>query len=102
MSRIGAARRRFGDKAVDAVLARESLVLAQVGGAGTIASSPAPPRPTSSGVPNKDELDAFVDQPLLDRLRLRVLTSLRYEFHTDAAQDAGSIYLSMQLRWLAL
>jgi hypothetical protein len=58
--RIGAARRRFGDKAVDAVLARESLVLAQVGGAGTIASSPAPPRPTSSGVPNKDELDAFV------------------------------------------
>lgn len=47
------------------------------------------------------ELDAFVDQGLINRLRLRVLTSLRYEFHTDDVQDAGSIYLSMQLRWLA-
>ncbi|MEK7824556.1 MAG: hypothetical protein AAB290_05915 [Candidatus Eisenbacteria bacterium] len=47
------------------------------------------------------ELDAFVDQALLDRLRLRALTSLRYELHTDPSQDAGSLYLSMQLRWLA-
>jgi hypothetical protein len=46
-------------------------------------------------------LEAFVDQALLDRLRLRALTSLRYEFHTDPSQDAGSIYLSMQLRWSA-
>jgi hypothetical protein len=47
------------------------------------------------------ELDAFVDQALPDRFRLRALTSLRYEFHTDPSQDAGSIYLSMQLRWSA-
>jgi hypothetical protein len=47
------------------------------------------------------ELDAFVDHALLARLRLRALTSLRYELHTDSAQDAGSVYLSMQLRWLA-
>lgn len=48
------------------------------------------------------QLDAFVDQPLMDRLRLRALTTLRYEAHTDRSQDAGSIYLSLQLRWSAL
>ena len=47
------------------------------------------------------ELDGFVDQPLLDRLRLRALTALRYESHTDPSQDAGSLYLSVQLRWTA-
>ena len=45
------------------------------------------------------QLDAFVDQPLVDRLRLRALTGLRYESHTDASQDAGSIQLSLQVRW---
>ena len=47
------------------------------------------------------ELEMFVDQPLLERLRLRALSSLRYEFHTDPSQDAGSFDLSLQLRWLA-
>jgi hypothetical protein len=47
------------------------------------------------------ELDLLADQALVDRLRVRVSTSLRYELHTDASQDAGSIYLSMQLRWIA-
>lgn len=44
-------------------------------------------------------LDAFVDQPLGDHLRLRALTGLRYESHTDPSQDAGSVQLSLQLRW---
>ena len=47
------------------------------------------------------ELEAFVDGALLRRLRLRALTSVRYESHTDAAQNAASLYLSTQLRWLA-
>jgi hypothetical protein len=47
------------------------------------------------------QLDAFVDQPLGERLRLRALTALRYESHDDASQDAGSVYLSGQLRWVA-
>ena len=47
------------------------------------------------------ELDGFVDQRLLDRVRLRALVGLRYEFHTDPTQDAGSIYASFQLRWAA-
>ncbi|HKQ56449.1 MAG TPA: hypothetical protein VJY35_01160, partial [Candidatus Eisenbacteria bacterium] len=45
------------------------------------------------------ELESFVDQPLPARLRLRALASLRYESHTDPAQNAGSIYTSVQLRW---
>jgi len=45
------------------------------------------------------QLDAFVDQPLVDHLRLRALTGLRYESHTDPSQDAGSIQLSLQVRW---
>lgn len=44
-------------------------------------------------------LDAFVDQPLGGHLRLRALTGLRYESHTDPSQDAGSIQLSLQIRW---
>jgi hypothetical protein len=48
------------------------------------------------------ELEAFVDQPLPARLRLRGLTTLRYEAHTDPTQNAGSLYLSVQLRWAAL
>jgi hypothetical protein len=47
------------------------------------------------------ELDVFADQALAERLRLRTSTSLRFELHTDDSQDAGSIYLSMQLRWMA-
>lgn len=47
------------------------------------------------------ELDAFIDQALVTRIRVRLLTSLRLERHTDSAEDAASIYLSMQLRWLA-
>jgi len=46
-------------------------------------------------------LDAFVDQPLVDRVRLRTLASLRYESHTDPAQNAASVYLSAQLLWTA-
>lgn len=46
-------------------------------------------------------LDAFVDQPLLRRWRIRGLTSLRYEAHADETQDAASVYLTLQLRWLA-
>ncbi len=45
------------------------------------------------------QLDAFVDQPLGYRLRLRTLAALRYESHADPSQNAGSIYLSAQLRW---
>lgn len=45
------------------------------------------------------ELDAFVDQPLMDRLRLRTLATLRYESHSDPSQNAGSIQLSVQMRW---
>lgn len=46
-------------------------------------------------------LDAFVDQPLGAHVRLRALTGLRYESHTDPSQDAGSIQLSLQVRWAA-
>ena len=46
-------------------------------------------------------LDAFVDQPLALRLRVRTLMSLRYEAHTDPSQDAASIYVSAQLLWSA-
>jgi hypothetical protein len=47
------------------------------------------------------ELDAFVDQPLIERLRLRAISGLRYESHTDPSQDAASIHLSIQVRWVA-
>jgi hypothetical protein len=43
-------------------------------------------------------LEAFVDQVLPGRTRLRALTSLRYELHTDPSQNAMSVYLSLQLR----
>jgi hypothetical protein len=43
-------------------------------------------------------LDAFIDQALPARARLRALTSLRYESHTDPSQNAASVYLSLQLR----
>jgi hypothetical protein len=46
-------------------------------------------------------LDAFVDQPLAAQFRLRALTGLRYESHTDPSQNAGSIQLSLQVRWAA-
>jgi hypothetical protein len=41
-----------------------------------------------------------MDQPLPLRLRLRGLTTLRAELHTDGSQDAFSTYASMQLRWM--
>jgi hypothetical protein len=44
-------------------------------------------------------LDAFVDQPLAEHLRVRAITGLRYEAHTDPSQDAASIHLSLQIRW---
>jgi hypothetical protein len=46
------------------------------------------------------ELSALMDQPLPLRLRLRGLTTLRAELHTDGSQDAFSTYASMQLRWM--
>lgn len=46
-------------------------------------------------------LDAFADQPLAPQWKLRGLTSLRYEAHTDETQNAASVYLTLQLRWLA-
>jgi hypothetical protein len=45
------------------------------------------------------DLDAFVDQPLMDRLRLRGLAAVRYESHTDPSQNAVSVQLSAQVRW---
>jgi hypothetical protein len=45
------------------------------------------------------ELDAIVDQALAARLRLRGVGTLRIEEHTEASQDARSLYLSMELRW---
>ena len=47
------------------------------------------------------ELDGFVDQRLPGRLTVRAMTSLRYEKHTDPSEDAASLYLSLELRWLA-
>ena len=47
------------------------------------------------------ELDGFVDQRLPERLSLRATTSLRYERHTDPSEDGASLYLSLELRWLA-
>lgn len=47
------------------------------------------------------ELSAFVDQPLPARLRIRALTTLRAELHTESSQDAFSTYASVQLRWTA-
>jgi hypothetical protein len=46
-------------------------------------------------------LDAFVDQPLVDRLRLRTLASLRVEAHADPSENAASVYVSAQLLWSA-
>jgi len=46
-------------------------------------------------------LDAFVDQPVMDRLRLRTMATLRYESHVDPSQNAGSVLLSVQMRWEA-
>jgi hypothetical protein len=45
------------------------------------------------------ELDAIVDQALTRRLKLRGIGTGRLESHTDEAQDARSLYLSMELRW---
>lgn len=44
-------------------------------------------------------LDAYIDQPLMNRLRWRALASLRWESHTDPSQDAASFQLSTQVRW---
>ena len=47
-----------------------------------------------------DELELTADQPLAPHLKLRLLALLRWEMHVDRAQNAGSVYLSSELRWL--
>lgn len=47
------------------------------------------------------ELSAFADQRLAGNFRMRGITTLRLEAHQDAAEDARSIYLSLELRWVA-
>jgi hypothetical protein len=37
----------------------------------------------------------------MDRLRLRAMATLRYESHVDPSQNAGSVLLSVQMRWEA-
>jgi hypothetical protein len=46
------------------------------------------------------QLDVLGDQPLLANLRVRVIASGRLEWHTDPAQDARSLYISLDLRRL--
>jgi hypothetical protein len=46
------------------------------------------------------ELNALADQPVPLGLRLRLLGTGRLERHTDAAEDAGSLYISCEVRRL--
>lgn len=46
-----------------------------------------------------EELEVTADQPLNGRLKLRLLAVLRWEKHVDPTQDAGSVYLTSELRW---
>jgi len=46
------------------------------------------------------ELNLIADQSLPGRLKLRILAAFRWEKHIDAARDAGSVYMSSELRWL--
>ena len=45
------------------------------------------------------ELNLIADQPLSSHVRLRAITALRVESHTDPSQDAMSLYASGELRW---
>src|SRR5206468_10933690 len=42
-------------------------------------------------------LDLIADQSLVIGLRLKAITSLRWEFHQDPTQDARSVYASLEL-----
>jgi hypothetical protein len=46
-----------------------------------------------------EELEVIADQPLAAHLKLRLLAALRWEQHVDPAQDAGSVYLTSEVRW---
>ena len=46
------------------------------------------------------DLGLFADQPLPQRLRLRLFGMGRAEWHTDDSQDARSLYISCELRRL--
>jgi hypothetical protein len=47
-----------------------------------------------------EEVELTADQPLARHVKLRILALLRWERHVVRAQDAGSVYLSSELRWL--
>jgi hypothetical protein len=42
-------------------------------------------------------LDLIADQPLLAGLRFKAMAALRWEYHVDPAQDARSVYASLEL-----
>lgn len=44
------------------------------------------------------ELQVFGDQPVLDGWHVRALAHARAEFHTEAAEDARSLYFSLDVR----
>jgi hypothetical protein len=46
------------------------------------------------------ELGAIADQALPGQMRLRLFANARYESHVDAAQDARSLYFSLDVRRL--
>jgi len=48
------------------------------------------------------ELEVGADQPLGAGLRLRVTANGRVEEHDDPSMDARSLYVSVELRWLAI
>jgi hypothetical protein len=58
--RLGAARRRFEAEAVDDILAREALILAELRRAGGEAMPAVTSESAFSGVPGPEELEAFV------------------------------------------
>ncbi len=58
--RLGAARRRFGAGAIDEILARETLILAELLRAGEEPMPPVTAEARFSGVPGAEELEAFV------------------------------------------
>ena len=47
-----------------------------------------------------EELELTADQPLARHVKLRLLAVLRWEQHVDPTQDAGSLYLTSELRWV--
>jgi hypothetical protein len=46
------------------------------------------------------EVNVLADQALPGALRLRAYVNARYESHVDPAQDASSLYFSLDLRRL--